>query len=435
MGDDESDAARGSGSRLPQCYRDVGDYIEKLQAQATKYRQRAKQALTTIASLEQTVEVQASIISSLQDQVMAQKQEIDRFEDELAKLRSSQTGVSEVEEVPAKRARVWDNIPNLRHQSQGQGVFSRKQVLPIRSKLVNIPRTEVDTQYSLPDSSPLKLLPLKCQRDIPTQISSSPDKQRLSPLKLLPLKLRPLLTNSSSTLQMPTMAKQASVELGGNDDDEVDDSQDEEPLVKLVVVPSKPHPTPLLAQKFRRQYLVAQLDVPGTKLDLTTNPVTDKAWTVSDFVPNGDLGAGGGRKLFASVNGAVVVRDQGISRQDYDNRRLFYSMVENRDGDDGDDDEQSYSQLQSQIHNKVPLQEWRLTIPSTQEALENAQRSYMIKRRRVVRRIKQSLKVTYDHVHQRVQSGDFRFAEDVLNQFVVEGRVVVRYSEILQGND
>ena len=231
------------------------------------------------------------------------------------------------------------------------------------------------------------------------------------------------------------MAKQASVELGGNDDDEVDDSQDEEPLVKLVVVPSKPHPTPLLAQKFRRQYLVAQLDVPGTKLDLTTNPVTDKAWTVSDFVPNGDLGAGGGRKLFASVNGAVVVRDQGISRQDYDNRRLFYSMVENRDGDDGDDDEQSYSQLQSQIHNKVPLQEWRLTIPSTQEALENAQRSYMIKRRRAVRRIKQSLKVTYDHVHQRVQSGDFRFAEDVLNQFVVEGRVVVRYSEILQGND
>ncbi|CAN3373273.1 hypothetical protein DIURU_005199 [Diutina rugosa] len=435
MGDDESDAARGSGSRLPQCYRDVGDYIEKLQAQATKYRQRAKQASTTIASLEQTVEVQASIISSLQDQVMAQKQEIDRFEDELAKLRSSQTGVSEVEEVPAKRARVWDNIPNLRHQSQGQGVFSRKQVSPIRSKSVNIPRTEVDTQYSSPDSSPLKSSPSKCQRDIPTQISSSPDKQRSSPSKSSPSKSRPSLTNSSSTLQMPTMAKQASVELGGNDDDEVDDSQDEEPLVKLVVVPSKPHPTPLLAQKFRRQYLVAQLDVPGTKLDLTTNPVTDKAWTVSDFVPNGDLGAGGGRKSFASVNGAVVVRDQGISRQDYDNRRLFYSMVENRDGDDGDDDEQSYSQLQSQIHNKVPSQEWRSTIPSTQEALENAQRSYMIKRRRVVRRIKQSLKVTYDHVHQRVQSGDFRFAEDVLNQFVVEGRVVVRYSEILQGND
>lgn len=234
------------------------------------------------------------------------------------------------------------------------------------------------------------------------------------------------------------MTKQASVELGGNDDDEVDDSQDEEPLVKLILVPLRQHATPLMAQSFRRQYLLNQLAIPGIKLDITTNPVTNKPWTVSDFTPNGDGngGFGGGRKLFAAVKGLVVVRDQGFSRQDYDNRKMFYSMVASRaldEEDDDDDGENNYSQLQSQIHNKVPLQEWRLTIPSTQEGIENARRSYVIKRRRVVRRIKQSLKVTVDQFRNRVQCGDFKFAEEVINQYVVEGRVVVRYTEILQG--
>lgn len=445
MDNDDADADRGS---MPPCYRELGEYIHQLHTRVNKYRKRAQESLTTISSLEQTVEVQSSIISSLQDQVMNQRRDIERLEYDLATLRSSQSQAVVATEVTVKhepevetrpkRPRVLDNIPNLRHRSEV--LPTTKRSTSIRAKLVNIPRTELDTQYSqsLQEDSPLKLLPLKCQRDIATQISSSPDKNA-SPLKLLPRK-RPLLNRSSrsSPQKPPAMTKQASVELGGNDDDEVDDSQDEEPLVKLILVPLRQHATPLMAQSFRRQYLLNQLAIPGIKLDITTNPVTNKPWTVSDFTPNGDGngGFGGGRKLFAAVKGLVVVRDQGFSRQDYDNRKMFYSMVASRaldEEDDDDDGENNYSQLQSQIHNKVPLQEWRLTIPSTQEGIENARRSYVIKRRRVVRRIKQSLKVTVDQFRNRVQCGDFKFAEEVINQYVVEGRVVVRYTEILQG--
>lgn len=363
-------------------HRQLGDAITKLTAEVTLLRRENESQKRRIFQLEQLVKVDSELRAG--------------------KRRTTDATTNK----PAKRLHQQSlfEAPNLRYSlERGMSIATSPKRLV---KSLNIPLYLEPTQYSLQEEEiRIEVLPTK------TVISLLSSPLRSLPIKPL-LKPGPLKGSPTKVMRIP------SPEICEIEDDEVNDSQDEEPLLHLLKIPQSSSHTPLLAQKQRRDYLESQLGSTLAKLDLSQNPITAKPWVVSDFIPNNKFGAS--RKWTTSKKAPTVLRDRGMCRADFENRRLFYKEI---DMDDGMGD---YLLNALQIHDRVPLQPWTSTFPTTQEAAERNLEVDGQKKRRYVRRIKLCL-----DCHQNIQIGEFIFAEAVLNRYVQYDRVVVNYDQIL----
>lgn len=215
--------------------------------------------------------------------------------------------------------------------------------------------------------------------------------------------------------------------------DEVPDSQDDEPLVALVAIPRKLFATALLAREWHRQFLAGLLLSGGTtKLSLTANPITQQRWVFGDFVANKhyrDPLAGPGRHKnhhTVTLGLTKLVATVDMTKKQYDTRKRFYSMIAGPE-DDPDEVMADFSLIQSQMYDKVPLPPgfMRLEFPTIQEAEERQQMVAERQTRRLRRRLRLCV-VTQG----RQQTGEFVFAEPVLNEWVVAGRFVIAFDEV-----
>lgn len=149
--------------------------------------------------------------------------------------------------------------------------------------------------------------------------------------------------------------------------------------------------TKLQRRDFLRKMLEEKLDDESFMLDLTTNPITELPWSLTDFKPN----AGSEMKPPAGKIGVSLVEQNHINE--------FYKSVGGK----------VHEMPESQLYDKFPSPPGFMTseFPLTQEAVERRQVVLERQNERLLRRLILSLR-----------REEYVFYEEVFNRFVERGR-------------
>jgi hypothetical protein len=142
-----------------------------------------------------------------------------------------------------------------------------------------------------------------------------------------------------------------------------------------------------------RKYFQSQLEDPSFHIDLSTNPITENSWCLTDFKPNPDFGM------------KPPGRKAGVSSMEQNNINDFYKKA------GGPVQEMP----ESQLYDKFPSPPGFMTseFPLTQEAAERRQ----VIRDRQNDRLRRRLTLS-------IQGEEFIFYEEILNRFVEAGRYI-----------
>lgn len=151
--------------------------------------------------------------------------------------------------------------------------------------------------------------------------------------------------------------------------------------------------TKLQRRDFLRKYFQSQLEDPSFHLDLSTNPITENPWCLTDFKPNPNFGM------------KPPGRKTGVSRTEQNKINDFYRKT----------GEQVQEMPESQLYDKFPSPPGFMTseFPLTQEAAERRQVIIDRQNDRLRRRLQLSL-----------HGEEFIFWEEILNRFVEAGRYI-----------
>lgn len=151
--------------------------------------------------------------------------------------------------------------------------------------------------------------------------------------------------------------------------------------------------TKLQRRDFLRKYFQSQLEDPSFQLDLSTNPITENPWCLTDFKPNPNFGM------------KPPGRKTGVSRTEQNKINDFYRKA----------GEQVQEIPESQLYDKFPSPPGFMTseFPLTQEAAERRQVIIDRQNDRLRRRLVLS-----------IHGEEFIFYEEILNKFVEAGRYI-----------
>ncbi|KAK6455436.1 uncharacterized protein RJT20DRAFT_135439 [Scheffersomyces xylosifermentans] len=306
------------------------------------------------------------------------------------------------------------------------------------------------TQYSDDEvqSSPIKISPKKIKESNRSQEDSYPVQESSS------IPYFKLATQYSDTSSSPTKTQRAEEEIV----EIVEDSEEEQPQLNAEVVllydsykiefPNRSRPFTKLQ---RMEYLttfyktIYQSDT-SFKIKLSQNPVNEMDWYSADFKLNPDFrGKSEARVTYIKTINGTFKRRVGITKQEEENRRTFYRMaqgnqpdqkslqyqdsnvgreaeVDDYSNDENDEDLDSadeYDDKLSQLFDKVPSPPGFMMseFPDTQEQ----KRRRLIVEKRQKRRIRRRLKGCLT-VRDGLQVGEYVFALDIFNQYVMQGR-------------
>lgn len=171
------------------------------------------------------------------------------------------------------------------------------------------------------------------------------------------------------------------------------------------------HYTSLQRVAFLRNYYQMRLSDSKFKVNLSTNPITEKPWAPDDFRPNSAW------RRPKRMESRVMTKEQERNYHEFFAQAGKGSRVEGPVWDKDDEDLQEEEVHRSQIMDKYLLPPGFMigSFPTTQEQEE--QKEYVRKRNeeRVQRRLQSAL---------AKEPGEFIFYEDVLNQYVARNQVV-----------
>ena len=181
---------------------------------------------------------------------------------------------------------------------------------------------------------------------------------------------------------------------------------------KISIPPLTPPFTTLQQRQHVKKFLVSNLG--SITISLEKNPISEKPWIISDFRPNPHYN----KKDALMVLTKTGSRKLGLTKSEEANRRKFYKMV----GDevsDGDSKGEGFEDRMSQIFDKFPSPPGFMMseFPNTQEDLRRREVVAARQQRRIQRRVTLCVLVKNDK-----QIGEFIFAVDILNEYVLINR-------------
>lgn len=258
-----------------------------------------------------------------------------------------------------------------------------------------------------------------------SNMNSSPVKQndsKKSPTKVLMYRGKPLNVQEYTDSEFNMLPTQYSLQVSANSPDRpcyvklssspikevVEDSQDpgilqvakhdassQRPLrdttAQTINIPH--NSTKLQRRDFLRKYFQSQLEDPSFHIDLSTNPITENSWCLTDFKPNPNFGM------------KPPGRKAGVSSMEQNKINDFYKKA------GGPVQEMP----ESQLYDKFPSPPGFMTseFPLTQEAAERRQVIIDRQNDRLRRRLTLS-----------IHGEEFIFYEEILNRFVEAGRYI-----------
>lgn len=199
---------------------------------------------------------------------------------------------------------------------------------------------------------------------------------------------------------------------------QVEDSEDEVEFR----IPDMPRPYTILQRRdFLQKYYHAKIG--ELKMNLAANPISEHRWIISDFKPNSAYDP---RMLARVVAEGTGKRRVGMTWAEESNRKRFHRLA----GDDKNSKTRTEDELQkeyddklSQIYDKFPSPPGFMMseFPNTQEQQRRREIVQERQARRVERRIAECLKVRGGQ-----QVGEFVFVNEVVNEYVRQGKWYVR---------
>lgn len=284
-------------------------------------------------------------------------------------------------------------------QEVSSGDFKERIVQEFNTKLR---RTKAKVQQLTSENSQLK----RRVEELELQLANK--ENLVQPILSSPIKVASQDVTSSQLNRLPTQysetelpkrlpvkrRRKLSIKPNFVEERVVQDSQDE--VEPLGVEKTPQHYTALQRIGFLRGYYEMKLADKSFVIDLGANPITESAWVEADFVPNEEY-ARCGRRMTPAQRRQIVAFDEAAGI-----------------GHTGDHVTEDICTLQLMDKYSLPIGYMVELFCTTQEAEERKARSAQRRQVRIQRRLGLAL---------AQPAGEFVFYEQVLNRYVVLGRV------------
>lgn len=348
--------------------------------------------------------------------------------------------------MPTQYSDDEDSIVNSQDLKQGRReIYLRSS--PTRSITLSRKASGISSQSSIVISPKKKsihvdaLSPVKMGRKL-TEIRLVRLSPNVSPVKSTQYSSSPIhrhVQEDPVQQQVPHrhryLPKQHQPSIKGRDEleeEEIEDSEEEMSIIDsgctqefpdspIIGIP-KNVTTILQKRQFLLKYYTDRLSSSNDfKINLIKNPINQISWDFGDFKQNPNYRP--------DKNNTFIRNNKIINQRQFDKYKQFYQAAANNDandngnnnGDDADDDQ--FEDKLSQIFDKfaTPPGFMQSDFPDTQEQEKRKEIVRQRQLRRLARRIKSCVSLKNG-----IQVGEFIFACDILNQYVVKGRWYIR---------